>query len=55
MVKLGVNFIVNSDAHTPENVGNVQNVLDMLKEYNVPENQVANLNKLPIFKSEKKL
>lgn len=55
MVNLGVNFIINSDAHKPENVGDVQNVLDMLKEYNVPENQVANLNKLPIFKSEKKL
>lgn len=53
MVEMGVTFIVNSDAHTPLNVGKVQNVLEIIEKLGVPQTQVANLGKLPKFKAEK--
>lgn len=54
MIKLGVQFIISSDAHIPANVGNTQNALEVVRKYNIPESQVANLNKLPKFKRTEK-
>lgn len=53
MVEIGVMFLISSDAHRPEKIGRVENMLATLKEYNIPESQVANLNKLPTFKRKK--
>ena len=53
MINLGVMFLISSDAHTPEKIGCVENMLKVVKEYNIPEIQVANLNKLPTFKRKK--
>ena len=56
VVKTGVNFIISSDAHTPNRVGEISLVEKLLTRVNVPENQIANVNgKLPKmrFKSSK--
>ncbi|MBR3790187.1 MAG: hypothetical protein IKK20_00070, partial [Clostridia bacterium] len=53
MINLGVMFLISSDAHHPEKIGCVENMLKVVKEYNIPESQVANLNKLPTFKRKK--
>ncbi|MBO5309885.1 MAG: histidinol-phosphatase [Clostridia bacterium] len=53
MCQMGVMFLISSDAHHPEKIGRVENILKVVKEYNIPESQVANLNKLPTFKRKK--
>jgi len=45
----GVKFIVNSDAHTPERVGEVNNGMNLIYKYDIPLSQVANIDKLPKF------
>lgn len=53
MVELGVRFLISSDAHSPNRVGQVDKILQIVKEYNIPESQVANLGKVPEFKRKK--
>ena len=53
MTQMGVMFLISSDAHSPEKIGRVENILQVVEEYNIPESQVANLNKLPTFKRKK--
>lgn len=53
MAATGVQFIVNSDAHSPEKVGDFTKPLELLKRVPVPESQIANLNKKPVFRSQK--
>ena len=56
VAKTGVNFIISSDAHTPDRVGEISLVEKLLTRVNVPEEQIANVNgKLPMmrFKSFK--
>ena len=53
MTQMGVMFLISSDAHSPEKIGRVENILQVVKEYNIPESQVANLNKIPTFKRKK--
>lgn len=53
MAATGVEFIVNSDAHRPEKVGDFTEPLELLKRVPVPESQIANLNKKPVFRSQK--
>lgn len=45
MVKMGVKFILNSDAHISKNVGEVDNGLAMVIKNKIPLEQVVNLNK----------
>ncbi|MBE5735568.1 MAG: PHP domain-containing protein [Clostridiales bacterium] len=49
VIDTGVMFILDSDAHNSVDVGNVRNGLTVMEKYNIPEAQIANLNKLPIF------
>lgn len=38
-----VEFIVNSDAHTPEDVGNIEKSLDRIKHSHLPLNRIKNI------------
>ena len=49
VVDTGVMFILDSDAHISQNVGNVRLGLTIAEKFNIPESQIANLNKLPNF------
>ena len=49
MTAEGVKFIVDSDAHRPEKVGEVNNGMNIIYKYNIPLSQVANIDKLPKF------
>lgn len=54
MVECGVNFIVNSDSHRPEKIGAFGKIEKLIKENNIPEDRIVNLNKVPMFLSNKK-
>ncbi|MDD3397229.1 MAG: PHP domain-containing protein [Clostridia bacterium] len=54
LIDEGVNFIINSDAHIPANVGKVQPAIDFAEKFNIPKERIVNLNKTPIFKKFKK-
>lgn len=45
----GIKFIVNSDAHKPDRVGEVNNGMNLIYKYDIPLSQVANIDKLPKF------
>ena len=48
VAKTGVNFVISSDAHTPDRVGEISLVEKLLQRVSVPESQIANINgKLP--------
>lgn len=51
MIDTGVKFIINSDAHCPENIGRCPGGLAIVEKYNIPHNQVVNLNSIPKFKT----
>lgn len=47
----GVNFVIGSDAHTPDRVGEISLVLSNLERVNIPEDRIHNINgKLPNFR-----
>ena len=50
MVQTGVKFIINSDAHKAEHVGCNHEGINIVEKYNIPYDQVVNLDKLPKFK-----
>lgn len=51
MVKTGVNFVIDSDAHSKDRVGEISLVEKLLTRVDVPERQLANVNgKLPSFR-----
>ena len=52
MLKTGVNFIVNSDAHSPERVGEISLGIESIKRLGIPLDRVVNLNSLPVFRSQ---
>lgn len=54
MAAAGVRFIVNSDAHRSGKVGDFALPLELLKRVPIPKEQIANLNKRPIFRSQRK-
>ena len=46
-----VNFVINSDAHTPNRVGEISLVEQALSRVKIPEDRIANINgKLPNFR-----
>lgn len=51
MVATGVKFIIDSDAHDPDRVGKNHRGFNIVEKYNIPHEQVANLDKLPRFKT----
>ena len=51
MLDTGVQFILNSDAHTPDRVGEISLVEKLLSRVNMPEDRIVNINgKLPNFR-----
>ncbi len=51
MIETGVKFVINSDAHKACNVGRCPDGLAIVEKYNIPVQQVANLDKLPKLKT----
>lgn len=49
MASEGVKFIVNSDAHSPDKVGECNNAINTIFSLNLPLSQVVNVDKLPKF------
>jgi putative hydrolase len=49
----GVKFILNSDAHTPDRVGECNEGLNLIFKLGIPLNQVANIDKLPKFQNKR--
>lgn len=52
--KTGVNFIINSDAHTPSRVGEISLVEKMLERVEVPTSRIHNVDgRLPDFRFQR--
>lgn len=49
MAEEGVKFIVNSDAHSPERVGECNNAINTIFRLDLPISQIVNVDKLPKF------
>lgn len=50
MVKTGVKFVLSSDGHTLNRIGDNHVGVGLMEKYNIPEDQIANWNKVPVFK-----
>ena len=55
MAEEGVKFIIDSDAHSPESVGECNNGLDIVFRLNLPLSQIVNIDKIPKFSSKRGL
>lgn len=53
MAEEGVEFVVNSDAHSPKKVGECNNAINTIFRLDIPTNQVVNLDKLPQFTNKR--
>ena len=53
MASEGVKFIVNSDAHSPQRVGECNNALNLIFRLGIPLSRVVNIDKLPKFTSKR--
>lgn len=52
LLKTDVKFIISSDAHRKEFIYRVDKALEFAKDCGIPEERIANLNKLPNFKEK---
>ena len=51
VAKTGVNFVIDSDAHSPDRVGEISLVIDMLKRVDIPKERIMNIDgRLPEFR-----
>ena len=53
LLKHDTMFILNSDAHSPEKVGDVRNGMNYVIKYGIPEKNIANLENRPNFRNIK--
>ncbi len=53
MASEGVKFIVDSDAHSPECVGEVNRAMNLIFRLGIPLSQVVNIDKLPKFENKR--
>lgn len=53
MIDTGVDFIVNSDAHSPHRVAEVSKCINLIQKLNIPYDRIANFNKAPVWRSKK--
>ena len=53
MAEEGVEFIVDSDAHSPKRVGECNNAINTIFRLDIPTKQVVNLDKLPQFRNKR--
>ncbi len=53
MAAEGVKFIVNSDAHRPEMVGECNNAMNLIFRLGLPISQIVNIDKLPKFSTKR--
>lgn len=53
MVDMKTKFIIDSDAHAPEKVGECNLPMNFMLMHNIPKELVVNLDKLPKFKNAK--
>ena len=44
MVKTGVNFVINSDAHSPDRVGEISLVENLLSRVEIPKDRIKNID-----------
>lgn len=49
MVKTGVKFIINSDAHRPLDIGKNHRAFNLIEKYKIPLESIVNLNEMPNF------
>ena len=51
MASTGVKFLIDSDAHTPDRVGDIKLAEEILSEAEIPLEHIENINgKLPKFR-----
>lgn len=55
MAEEGVKFIVDSDAHSPDRVGECNRAMDLIFRLDLPLSQIVNIDKLPNFASKRGL
>ena len=53
MINEGVKFIMDSDAHAPSQVGEVNLPMNIAFRLGIPESQIVNLDKLPKFSKKR--
>ena len=54
MIENGVDFIVDSDAHSPGKVGDFSVPQTVVDRLHIPAERIANFDKKPVFRSRKK-
>ena len=54
MAETGVRFIMNSDAHTADRVGDFRMALDLIRRNNYPVEKIANYGQVPLLRSEQR-
>lgn len=53
MANEGVKFIINSDAHSPDRVGECNAAMNIIYRLGIPQNLIANVDKIPKFKKKR--